>query len=185
MLPNELSPAVRAGLLPLGKLKQYPRNKVLVDCGDRCNKLYYIQKGVVRLFYRDGDFDLTIWIASDDQFMAIPSLFFNVPGPNGVQVLEEAEIVEIDRDTLNQAYQSDPAVERCGRLLAEHHIFVFERFHLMLHTKNAADRYVDFQRYFPNLNSRIPLKYIASFLKMEQATLSRVRAGKSRRLVQP
>ena len=42
-------------------------------------------------------------------------------------------------------------------------------------TEDATERYQNFSNKFPNIASRIPLSYLASYLGITQSSLSRIR----------
>ncbi len=176
--PFEIKPAVLEQVLSLGATKHYDRGHLFFDTMLAVNPLLYIRKGVVRNFYRLDDLEMTNCISVEGEFACTDSFFSGVSGNTFLKAVDAIEVIEIKRDVLHEAYRDYPFLERFGRLLAESHLRVMERNCLIISTKSALERYQLFLKWYPHLNGRIPLKYVASLLNLDQATLSRVRGKK-------
>ena len=59
-------------------------------------------------------------------------------------------------------------------------VYAFERRYVYLGTYDAYARYEQFIKMRPELFTRIPLKYLAQYLKITPQTLSRIRKEYSR-----
>lgn len=178
--PFDLHADVLGRVLNLGVKKTYKRGHLFMDSPTSSNLLLFLQKGATRNFFRAGDLDLTYWISIENEFTCTVNFFTGTPGETYLEALETLEVVEVKRDQLHLAYQQEPLLEHFGRLLAEHQLRILERNYLMISEKSASKRYHLFEDSYPHLNGRVSQKYVASLLKMDQATLSRVRRKDNR-----
>jgi hypothetical protein len=65
-----------------------------------------------------------------------------------------------------------------GRVITEQYLFFAEIELYNLRKQKAEDRYRFFEKHFPDLLQKVPLKYIATYLGMNLETLSRIRGKK-------
>ncbi len=173
--PFEVSPDMLNRVLNLGVKKTYKRGHLFMDGPSSSNLLLFVQKGAMRSYFSHAEYDLTYWINVENEFSCTLNFFTGDSGQTFLEAIEPLEVVEIKRDQLQQAYLVDPTIDQFGRLLAESQLRVLQRNYQMICEKSAAKRYNLFLDAYPHLNGRVHLKYIASLLKMDQATLSRVR----------
>ncbi len=173
--PFDMPPEVLDQILNLGTRRTYKRGHLFSDSLSPVN-LFYVRKGAMRNFSCVDECELTYWINVENEFSCAVNFFTGTTNETFLEAIETSEVIELRRDQLLQAYLNDPAVEHFGRLLAEYQLRVLEHNHLISSDKNAFNRYNMFLDCYPHLNGRVPLKYIASLLNLDPATLSRVRA---------
>ena len=92
-----------------------------------------------------------------------------------VVALEDAEILCVNRATLDALFRNYPDFERFGRLLYEKVLISYKQSNLFRVRLNAHERYLHFLKNEPELIKRVPLKYIASYLNVTDTSLSRIR----------
>ena len=76
-------------------------------------------------------------------------------------------------------YQEFHELERLGRIIALQTIQQLQLRIDSIQFFTAKERYDDFLKNYPNVLQRVPLGHLASYLDMNQVTLSRVRKQKS------
>ncbi len=164
-------------VLALGLRKQYKKGQLFKDTPTLMTPLYYIEKGVIISLSPVEEGYTTYWISTEHEFVFHNSFFMPepVPDPMILEAIENLEVIEIRRDVLYQAYQTQPLLMEFGRLLAEYKMNCLETTNKIISNKSALKRYQLFQQLMPQINGRVPLKHIAHWLQMDQATLSRVR----------
>lgn len=159
------------------------KNDPLVNQGQVCNKLYFIEKGIGRSYYlkEDGK-EVTQWFFIEGKFMSsIESFFQQVPSLYYLEMLEDAEIYSITREKLDLLFARYHKMEKVGRLLSTEMLTrVVDKLNA-LQFQTAKERYDYMLSEFPNISQRVPLGYIASYLGMTQETLSRIRRNESKR----
>lgn len=153
------------------------RNDELQPIGHTCRTIYFIKKGIARIFYYRDGIDITEYFAFENNIIArAESLFTGKPSQKAIQVLEDSEIIAIDATSLFKLYDAHPQIERLFRLIFEAaYVDTIHRIEgIQFHS--AKERYLSLLTE-TNLINRIPLKHIASYLGITQVSLSRIRAS--------
>jgi len=153
------------------------KNKDLQPIGHTCKTIYFITKGVARIYYYKDDNDITECFAFENQIIArVESLFSGNPSKKGIQALEDSEFVAIQAVPLFKLYDEFPEVERLFRRIFEAaYVDTVNRIEsIQFHT--AEERYKALLNEAPNIIQRIPLKHVASYLGITQVSLSRIRS---------
>lgn len=152
------------------------KGEVLQPIGHSCKTIYFLEKGVARIYYyKDGN-DITEYFAFEGDFIArAESLFDGKPSNKGIELLADAHIVAIDVKKLYELYDEFHEIERLFRL-------VFERAYVetigrieSLQFNTAEERYTDLLKRQAHILQRVPLKHISSYLGITQVSLSRIR----------
>lgn len=145
--------------------------------GHTCKTIYYLNKGIARIYYYKDEIDVTESFSFENSILVrVESLFTGRPSKKAIQVLEDAEIVAIDAVRLFKLYDNFPEIERLFRKIFEaSHVELINRMEsIQFHT--AEERYKTLLQERPDIIQRVPLKYIASYLGITQTSLSRIRA---------
>ena len=154
-----------------------PKNKDLQPIGHTCKTIYFIQKGLGRIYYFKDGIDVTESFAFENSIIArIESLFTGKPSRKAIQIIEDSEIIAINANELFKLYDKFPEVERLFRKIFEAaYVDTVNRIEgIQFHT--AEERYQALLQQAPDVIKRVPLKYIASYLGITQQSLSRIRA---------
>uniref|UniRef100_A0A7V2ZMH2 Crp/Fnr family transcriptional regulator n=1 Tax=Ignavibacterium album TaxID=591197 RepID=A0A7V2ZMH2_9BACT len=178
---NSISPLGKTEQEALAKIcsrKSYKKNTVLLQLGEVSRKLYFIIKGLGRVYYiRDGN-DVTDYFAMDMSFLGgLPSYFTGEPSHKAMELLEDSEVIEIYNYEFEKLCDKYHQIEKCGRKLA---IIAFVECQAEIESirfLSAKERYFEFEKKYPGIINRAPLKHIASYLGTTQVSLSRIRAG--------
>ena len=153
------------------------RNEILQPAGRTCRTVYFINKGIARIFYLKDGADITESFAFEDQVVArVESLFTGRASMKSIQVLSDAEIVAIRADGLSALYDRFPETERLFRRVFESlHVDLVNRIE-RIQFNSAEERYRALLSEQPELIRRVPLKHVASYLGITQVSLSRIRS---------
>jgi CRP-like cAMP-binding protein len=173
---NPLSDEAMKAVEAISKVVHIQKNKDLQPIGHTCKTVYFINKGIARIYYYKDGIDITDSFAIENNVIArVESLFTGKPSRKAIQVLEDAEIVAIDANRLFKLYDSYPEIERLFRKIFEaNHVETVNRIEgIQFHT--AEERYKALLEEAPTIIQRVPLKYIASYLGITQVSLSRIR----------
>jgi CRP-like cAMP-binding protein len=158
---------------------QVSKNKDLQSIGHTCKTIYFIRKGMARIYYYKDGTDITESFSFENDIIArVESLFTGNPSRKAIQVLEDSEIIAIDAGKLFALYDKYPGIERLFRKIFEAgHVDTVNRIEgIQFHT--AEERYKALLEEAPDLLKRVPLKHIASYLGITQVSLSRIRGHK-------
>ncbi|MCU0344043.1 MAG: Crp/Fnr family transcriptional regulator [Ignavibacterium sp.] len=158
--------------------KKYKKNTVLLQLGEVSRKLYFIIKGLGRVYYiRDGN-DITDYFAMDMNFLGgLPSYFTGEPSHKAIELLEDSEVFEIYNYEFEKLCNQYHQIEKCGRKLAIMAFIECQSEIESIRFFSAKERYFEFEKKYPGIMNRAPLKHIASYLGTTQVSVSRIRAG--------
>ena len=172
-LNDEMEKRINQHTFPIS----YKKNKYLVSPVDRNKFLFLILKGVVRGFIKDGDNEITTWIAKENEIVGtIRNLWIDGDSDEYLQALEDVDLVAIPHVLSEYLYENFPEANIVGRKMMELYYRSAEERAYLCRISSAEKRYKRFLLSFPDLINRVSLKYIASFLAIRLETLSRIRA---------
>ena len=155
------------------------KNEELQPIGHTCRTIYFVKKGIARIYYYKDGIDITESFSFENSIVArVESLFTEKPSRKAIQIVEDAEIIAINAPQLFKLYDTYPQIERLFcKIFEKGYVETVNRIEsLQFHT--AEERYLALLQESPDVLRRIPLKYIASYLGITQVTLSRIRATK-------
>lgn len=179
-LTNSIHPISSKAKVELEKIctrATFKKNELIQPVGHTCKTIYFLQKGIARIFYYKDGVDITEYFAFEGGIVArAESLFAGEPSKKAIEVLEDSEVLAIDVPKLYQLYDEFHEIERLFRLIFEKaHVETIHRIE-SLQFHSAEDRYLNLLTTQKNIIQRVPLKYIASYLGITQVSLSRIRA---------
>jgi CRP-like cAMP-binding protein len=155
----------------------YKKNKYLVSPVDRNKFLFLIVKGVVRGFIKDGNTEITTWIAKENEVVGtIRNLWLESDSEEYLQALEDVDLIAIPHVLSDYLFENFTEANIVGRKMMELYYRSAEERAYLCRISSAEKRYKRFLVSFPDLINRVSLKYIASFLAIRLETLSRIRA---------
>jgi CRP-like cAMP-binding protein len=152
------------------------KNQDLQAIGHTCRTIYFIKKGVARIYYYKEDNEITESFAFENAIIArVESLFTGKPSRKAIQMIEDSELIAINSAKLFELYDAFPAIERLFRKIFESaYVDTVNRVE-SIQFHSAEERYNTLLKQSPNVLQRVPLKYIASYLGITQVSLSRIR----------
>jgi CRP-like cAMP-binding protein len=174
---NPLSKEAEQAIAGISNIISIKKSKDLQPIGHTCKTIYFINKGVARIYYYKDGIDITEGFYFENNIIArVESLFTGKPSRKAIQILEDAEIVAIDANALFKLYDSFPEIERLFRKIFEAgHVDTINRIEgIQFHS--AEERYKALLKEGNDVLKKVPLKYVASYLGITQVSLSRIRA---------
>lgn len=163
--------------LPIVKVK---KKQHLLEEGEICKNLYFIVDGCFHIYIVNDkgkeqtlQFGIENWWITD--YMSFenqkPSSFF-------IQAIENAEVIVIDKNKLEELFSSIPKLERYFRIVLQRSFAASQMRIKYLFTMSAEQRYNHFNSNFPEFIQRVPQYMLASYLDFSPEFLSKIRAGK-------
>jgi CRP/FNR family transcriptional regulator, anaerobic regulatory protein len=156
--------------------KKVPKGGFLMEAGQVCDYVAFINKGHFRAFCLIDKEEATYNFFFDGNFMTdYPSFISRQPSIEIHQALEDAEVLTINYLDMQRIYKEVPSWEKFGRLIAEFIIMgIADRNRSMLFM-SPEDRYLNLMKTRPKVFANIPQHYIASYLGIQPESLSRIR----------
>lgn len=162
---------------PFLQKKEFPRRSFLLRAGDHWDKLYFIHRGLIRLFYLDlegREFNKAFFSAENCIWPVAPhdrnqAILFNIAAIENTIILAcpFQKIYDILQQTGNWERFALPFAEK----LVEQK---FQREHDFL-LLSAKERFEKFTLANPDMARRIPDYHMASFLGITNVSLSRIK----------
>lgn len=159
------------------RFSTYPKKTYLLRDGQVCDKACMVVSGLARAYYINEDKDITSRFM-DEGFIITSwiSYYHQQPGDEFIEALEETTLACISYNDIQQLYKDYPEFNIVGRKQTEYSLYTSELRTRMLRKHTAEEKYVFFLEQHPDLMNRVSLKYIATYLGMNEETLSRIRS---------
>lgn len=174
---HPLSAALTERISSATKMVTYHAGDYILKEGQVCNKACLVIKGLARSYYIKEDKDITSRFM-DEGFIITSwiSYYTQQPGNEFIEALEETTLACINYSDIQKMYTDFPEFNIVGRKQAEYGFFMAEQRTQILRKHTAEEKYKFFLSNHPTLLQRVALKHIATYLGMNEETLSRVRS---------
>lgn len=144
--------------------------------GDMASFLYYIIKGVVRGYYIDSKGnDVTKCFCAENDFFSTEGFRISSPATFTIECIEDCKCLQLPYASLKSIVYSNKNISELVSHMFQIEVSKQEDRSRNLMLLNAEERYNIFCIDYPHLHNRIALKYIASYIGVRAASLSRIR----------
>lgn len=160
------------------------KGEFFVEEGTHSSKVAFIIEGVMRTFYRTPDgteYNKTFFI--ENSFAtSFAAVLQRTESHLNFQALTDCDILVADYYEIENLFEKHRSVETLVRIVMQNDwVIKKEQRELRLVLNDAEERYLYFQKEYPELENRIPQYHIASHLGITPIQLSRIRAGLSKK----
>jgi CRP-like cAMP-binding protein len=156
---------------------ELPKGHELLREGSRSKKFFYLESGLMRLYYFKDSKDITqLFLQESSVYTPIENVFLNQYFQYNLVLLENCTIRSVDFSLVENYLDTDIRLQRFSRFLA---VLTIKQLADQLHSikfQTAQERYKILFETYPNILLRAPLGHIASYLGITQQTLSVIRA---------
>lgn len=157
------------------------KRKLLLRPGSAADHFYFMVKGVMHGYIKEEGRQITTWIVAENEIVgSIRTLGTTNLCQEYLQALEDCELVAIPISITEYVFDHFPETNVIGRRLWEYNYRSAEERAYICRIPSGKKKYDHFNRHYPHLIERVPLKYIASFLGMTLETLSRIRSRQNK-----
>ena len=171
-----LTPPQQRSLCKALKVVEHPKDEVLLEAGQVSNHIYFMREGILRASHQHEDKDVTRWFCFAGHFAAAHfSFVYRQPSEDRLVLVTDAKLLALSHTALQQLSQQDPVWIDLNRHLLEHYYTTSLERVLDFQTRSAPERYQRLLEARPDIETKVPLGHLASFLGMSQETLSRLR----------
>ncbi|MDR7369983.1 Crp/Fnr family transcriptional regulator [Flavobacterium aquidurense] len=161
--------------------KQLKKKTIMLQKGERCNFDAFVVSGCIRKYYIDENgFEVVLQFAVENSWVSDISfsIYETEPSHIFIETLENCELLIFNPETKEQLFERAPRFERAFRILMQRHLAVTQNRLLHNITCTAEQKYDEFLQTYPNIPSRVPQHYIASYLGISPEFLSKIRSRK-------
>lgn len=158
--------------------RKFKKGERILDEGEVCRSMLYLEKGLTRQFYFKYDKDLTEHIAYEGGVViCLESYLKEEPTRLMIETLEPTIAWDIPKDKIEELALKDAEIGVWYRKLFEASLIESQVKADTLRFEPVHERYNKLLQLHPEILKRAPLVYIASLLQMTPETLSRVRSA--------
>ncbi|GAA4919187.1 Crp/Fnr family transcriptional regulator [Mucilaginibacter defluvii] len=171
--PNAEEWAAFADIIKFKKLK---KKELLLQEGQTCNFIAFINSGVIREYSFQNGKETTVDFVSENQFITdYQSFIMQTPTMQYLEALTDAELLILRKDGINSLFDRYKIWERFGRLIIERVFCGVEAKRKKIIATTHEEQYRDFAAAYPQIVQQVPQYYIASYLGVTPEHLSRIR----------
>jgi len=162
--------------------KKLRRKQYLLQEGDVCKYVAFVEKGLLRSFAVDdkGHEHITQfafegwWIADQVSFLT------GEPSKYNIEALEDCELLLLTKQAEDEMLEKIPKFERYFRILLQNNLIATQKRLASSLSQTAEEKYNELISVCPDtLPKRIPQHMLASFLGISPETFSRIRKQKT------
>lgn len=155
------------------------KGEILLNAGQYVPYQYYVYSGCLRSYFlNDSGKDHTMQFAVNNWWISDYSAFFNESrSVLYIECLQDAEIYQISKKSLEQLYSEVPVIESYFRVRMEKSFVNFQHRILSDLAMSAKEKYCWFITRYPSIQQKIKNYHVASYLGITTESLSRIRKG--------
>lgn len=163
------------------------KGTVLLKENQVCDRAFFVCKGLLRSYTIDEmGKDHILQFASENWWIADRSSFyFDEPSDLFIDVIEDADIVYVQKEFLRRAEVLSEEFTFFNTLALHKNIRQLQQRINYLLAASAEKKYLDFIETHREITFRLPLQMIASYLGITPESLSRVRKELARKNFKP
>jgi CRP-like cAMP-binding protein len=159
------------------EVRKLAKNEFFLKEGQICNYIGFVNRGVL-IYYKNkdnGDEITTDFAFEGDWVTVNQSRLNNSPSLINIKAIENAELMVISQQNLNDLYIKIPKIERLGRILMEQAYLKIVQLSVDFQVLTATERYENLLRNYPEIFQKVQLYHIANYLGIAPKSLSRIR----------
>lgn len=157
-------------------VKEYKKGDRIIKMERVDRRFYFMKKGLARAYADiEGNEVTFLFFKEGDVLLSLNSYTTETRGYETIELLENSDLYVLDIQLLFDLYLQDINISNWGRKMVEKQLILSDKRLIIFQFYTAGDRYKQFVKENPELIKRVPLKYIASYLGVNQASLSRIR----------
>jgi CRP/FNR family transcriptional regulator, anaerobic regulatory protein len=152
------------------------KGEFFLKSGRHCDRLAFVEKGLIREFVDINNREITKWIATEGYFVVdLAGFMFGLPARYNMQALSDCEMHVIELKRYREIAQVLPRWAELEKLFIARCFAVIEDRVLQHLALSAEERYHKLFEFNKALFNQVPLQYLASMLGMTPETFSRIR----------
>ena len=153
----------------------FKKNQLILEQGQRCNKIWFLKKGMVRKYHLCDGKEVTTWIHTEnDTFTSLQSYAQNNPSDEFLQACEDSEVISITKENSKKLAKHTQFMVFTNALMEREFVNI-DKHTKELNQRDAKGKYEYLRKIAPKTVKRAKVGYIASIIGISRETLSRIR----------
>ncbi|WPO78884.1 Crp/Fnr family transcriptional regulator [Flavobacterium sp. KACC 22761] len=164
-------------MLPIINRIEVKKDTDLLQQGEICRHIYFIESGFFRMFYVDyrGNEINSRFAKPNDFLVDFASFITQRMAHYSCRAMEDSKVIALEYAAVEKLYNSCPNWSKFGRLIAEYaYLIIIER-QEMLHFQTPEERYKTILKKEPYLFQMISQNQLSSYIGIKPESLSRLR----------
>lgn len=159
------------------RVHELKKNDFIVREGEICMYDSFVVKGCLKIFQTDENGKEHIISFAVENWWALDMYSFigKLPAIYSIQAMENTQLIQFTREQYDLRYEVIPKLNQFTRKMLENSYVAQQTRILENISLNVEDKYKIFVSKYPNLETRISQKYIASYLGVTPEFLSRMK----------
>lgn len=153
-----------------------PRNEYISKAGQIEHYLYLVTDGAIRAIYISKEEEFTVRFGYKGSVIAsLDSFITGKPSQFYLQAIRKTTVIRLERKSYLEFIKSSPEIAEVHMELMNDLLNSMLDREIDLLTSSPLERYNRIIERSPQVFQEVPMKYIASYLRMTPETLSRLR----------
>jgi CRP/FNR family transcriptional regulator len=154
----------------------YKKKEFLLNEGQVCRSLYFVEKGCLRMFFINKKTEQITQFAIENWWISdFFSFTDNKPSTYFIQTVENSEILSFDMFTFEAMLKELPQMERYFRIIMQRAVAASQLRIKYMFELSKEEFYLHFCNSFPEFVQRVPQYMIASYLGLTPEYVSELR----------
>jgi len=160
----------------LWKEIKVPAKTVLLKEGAVSKKVFFIEKGCMRLWFNNQGKDVSFqFFFENEGVSSVESFMMGQPGLFTLETIEPCTLRVIHKKDFDLILTESPEMEKYVNSSILDRLVSYQKLFLSRIKDNPQKRYLDLIKNQPQIIQRVPQHYIASYLGITAVSLSRIR----------
>jgi CRP-like cAMP-binding protein len=161
------------------KREEVPAKTILLKEGQISERMFYIEKGCVRLSFNKDGKDLTFQFFFEGEGVSSAESFRNNdPSLFSIETIEPSILHTLNKRDYAIMIESSPRIRQELEEQTFQRLMYYQKLFLSRIKNSPEERYKELLEQSPHILQRVPQHYIASFLGITSVSLSRIRNRK-------
>jgi cAMP-binding proteins - catabolite gene activator and regulatory subunit of cAMP-dependent protein kinases len=156
----------------------FPKGSTVIGEGKIDDSVYFLQTGVWRANVMHNGEEVTLWFGVPGEVIFSSWGYLKgLPARYSISSSSHSTAIEMKRSTVVKLSESSPAFMKWMNELCVDSLLNMDNALVDLSSPKAEKRYLAFMKKMPELFNSVPLKEIAGYIGITPQSLSRIRAG--------
>lgn len=161
------------------KREEIPARAILLKEGQVSERMFYIEKGCIRLSFNKDGKDITFQFFFEGEGVSSAESFrSNEPSLFSIETIEPCIVHTLNKKDYAIMIERSPLIKQELEKQTFQRLMYYQKMFLSRIKNSPEERYKELMEQSPHILQRVPQHYIASFLGITSVSLSRIRNRK-------